>query len=91
MERAVALMHGSTRSWSSDLPEKVRDYKAGRLVFAASDPSELITAAGARTAIHSPRAHARRRQQVTRRSHPGLHDAGGRSIERQNAPVTRCR
>jgi two-component system response regulator HydG len=42
MERAVALTRFE-QIVVEDLPEKIRDYKADRLVFAADDPSELVS------------------------------------------------
>lgn len=44
VERAVALMRFDSVV-VDDLPEKIRSYKADRLVLSADDPSELITVA----------------------------------------------
>jgi two-component system response regulator HydG len=44
MERAVALMRFDSVV-VDDLPEKIRSYKADRLVLSADDPSELVTVA----------------------------------------------
>jgi two-component system response regulator HydG len=44
MERAVALMRFDSVV-VDDLPEKIRTYKADRLVLSADDPSELVTVA----------------------------------------------
>lgn len=44
VERAVALMRFDSVV-VDDLPEKIRSYKADRLVLSADDPSELVTVA----------------------------------------------
>src|SRR5258708_32758507 len=41
MERAVALTRGESIA-STDLPEKIRNYRTSHVLVAATDPSELV-------------------------------------------------